>query len=88
MNAAADTLNAAGDLKPFLSGYRAILQEDVDSRAFDYSEEYHRDRLLVILLENQAIKTAAEYEVTKVSRRIAKFLNNRTEADCGAGNWS
>jgi len=84
MNAAANTLISDGDLKPFLSGYHTILQSDVGHRAFDYSEDYHRGRLLVTLLEYRALTTTAEYEVVKVSCRIAKssILGWNIRTDC------
>jgi len=50
-----------------LAGYCHLMrQRDVIGDAFAEKEEHHRDNIWITILENPAIKPAAEYEVRKV----------------------
>jgi len=66
LRALARTGNPIGVLTGYL---HLIRQRDVFGDAFAKKEEHHRDSIWISILENPAIKPAAEYEVRKVGLR-------------------
>ena len=67
MGNALHTLARTGDPTEVLTGYCHLMRQvDVIGDAFAKKEEHHRDSILITILENPAIKPAAEYEVRKV----------------------
>jgi hypothetical protein len=61
------TLAGTGNPMDVLTGYCHLMREhDVIGKAFNKTEENHRDIIRITILENPAIQPVAEYQVRKV----------------------
>ncbi|KIX00688.1 uncharacterized protein Z518_09753 [Rhinocladiella mackenziei CBS 650.93] len=76
MTSALRNLARTGSPMDVLAGYCHMMrQHDVVGEAFSKKEEHHRDSIQWTILENPALKSAAEYKVTKV---ISLLLYNKS----------